>query len=818
MNIIYMTTTDFYTQLMPFFGYDGRGTQFVNLNYKGIDFQSPINNSKYPDTIRGEPLFQLMISENYNNIVPNQQPNDIHHEFTDFIIRTALAHRNIDVPTSANKNILVNKQKFNQSLLNNDDSIYRNVLNKIVGFFSFIVPFFGQKGKQIMDIDNPEKIFADLVELNGGVPPMFKDVTLELIKNCYVFGQQPYILANDVDFYKNHIIPALTNSIILTIKVLYLENKNIKPTDFNNKNIFNRVKHILVENLTSEVNKALDTLQNPALNTLFNPPVTADKVKDVFDNVYRMWSSLENDIRKFYMSYLKLMYKGPDGNWIILNSFDKFGKNYDDYRINFNKSKLNKNRTIFSETLPFLPTITEKLWFTDSNNRVNSINLTQLSEEDKKSVLKTIYDGVYNTGKHFDLNINGKITTFDILPVIAAPKARFDLKYEKFIANIVKNFMKFQTVPIDSRDDFDDLYVDLTTNLVFNKDTQGLYQMVNGNKVYYDDARLQNDLNSNCYGTYLKEENDCPIVFKCILNNNPQNLVRCLESLRDETLFDVAKSDINNINPQIMRNIIKTFGFVVRKETDGIYRPLSFNEWVNSSTIPTSIKNLVQTNKKLRIYLGEILNIIRKNPIMLDENIAAQQKNYSNMNLNVFNQPMILERPTLTENVYRDLLTRTNIPNQIEMPFFVNLGNFGIQSGGASDLVSKEESQRMADRLKRLFNSLFQDLVSAGKELKDEDKIRIENAIDTYTKLEIQLNVLFEEIRMYANMHKMMLDTNIVEETDLGEIHDFNNNKQKISDAYNKIQNKINKNMINQQAVLNALYYAQMPLVQMLGF
>lgn len=818
MNIIYIMNTEFYTQLLPFFAYDGRGSQFVNLNYKGIDYQSSINNSKYPDTIRGEPLFQLMISENYNTIVANQQSNDIHYEFTDFIIRTAIAHRNIDVPTSANKNIIVNKYKFNQTLLNNNNIFYKNILNKIVGFLSYIVTFFDTHSKSVLYTDDAQKIFSDLIELNGGVPTIFKEVTLELIKNGYVFGQQPYIIANDITFYKNRIIPALSNAIILTIKNLYLENKNIIVTDLENQTIFNRVKNILVENLTTEINKALDNLQSPALNTLFNPHVTADKVKDVFNNVYTVWGSLENDIRKFYISFLMLMNKGPGGNWLILNNFDKFGKNYNDYRINFKKSKLNKNRTIFSETLPFLPSVTEKLWFTDSNNKVKSIDLSKLSDDDKKSLLKIVYDGIYNTGKYFDLNVNGKLTTFEINPVITTPKARFDLKYEKFIGNIIKNYMKFQTVPIDYRDDFDDLYVDLTTNLVFNKDTIGLYQMVNGSKVYQDDAKLQTDLTSNCYGTYLKDDNDCPIVFKCILNNNPQNLVRCLDSLREETLFDVARSDINNINPKIMRNIIKTFGFSVRRETDGIYRPQTFNEWMNSTNISGSIKTLVQTNKKLGIYLGEILNIIRKNPIILDENVAEQQKDYSNMNLNVFSQPMILERPTLSQNVYRDLLTRTNIPNKIKIPFFVNLGNVGFQSGGSHDSISKEQSERIADKLKRTFNSLFQELVSAGKELKDEDKMRIENAIDTYSKLEIQINRLYEEIQMYANMHKMMLDTNVVEQTDIGEIHDFNNNKQKINDAYKKIQNKINKNMITQQTVLNALYYAQLPMIQMLGF
>lgn len=534
---------------------------------------------------------------------------------------------------------------------------------------------------------------------------MFKEVTLDIIQYTYVFEINPYVLATDFDFYKTDIIPAISDSILLTIKDLYLAS-SIEAS---------YAKKILVHKLIEKINEALDKLQNSSLNTLFNPPVTADKVIDVFDMVYKSWGSLENDIRKFYMSYLLLMNKGPGGNWLILNSFDKFGKNYDDYRINFKKSKLNKNRTIFSETLPFLPSVTEKLWFTDNNNRVTPIDLSKLSDNDKKSLLKIIYDGVYNTGKYFDLNINNKLKRFDIKPEITNDQKKFGLNYQKFITNIINNYMKFQSVPIDHRDDFDDLYVDLTTNLVFNKDTTGLYQIVNGKKLYYDDARLQTELTSNCYGTYLRDETDCPIVFKCILNNNPQNLVRCLDSLREETLFDVARSDINNINPKIMRNIIKTFGFSVRRETDGIYRPQSFNQWMNSTTIPSSIKNLVQTNKKLRIYLGEILNIIRKNPIILDENVAEQQKDYSKMDLNVFYQPQILKRPTLSENVYRDLLTRTNIPNKLEMPFFVNLGNVGFQTGGSPDSITKEQSQRIADRLKRLFNSLFQELVLLAK-------------------------------------------------------------------------------------------------------
>ena len=71
---------------------------------------------------------------------------------------------------------------------------------------------------------------------------------------------------------------------------------------------------------------------------------------------------------------------------------------------------------------------------------------------------------------------------------------------------------------------------------------------------------------------------------------------------------------------------------------------------------------------------------------------------------------------------------------------------------------------------------------------------------------------------MYANINKMMQESNVVETTDLSEIHDFSNNKQKIEDAHNKIRNKIQKTIASQYTILDALYMAQLPLIKLIGF
>jgi hypothetical protein len=61
---------------------------------------SSVNEYK-SEKIMDTPLYDLMVAKFYDNRLPNESFNDIHFEFTDFIINTALFHREIDMPSSA---------------------------------------------------------------------------------------------------------------------------------------------------------------------------------------------------------------------------------------------------------------------------------------------------------------------------------------------------------------------------------------------------------------------------------------------------------------------------------------------------------------------------------------------------------------------------------------------------------------------------------------------------------------------------------------------------------------------------------------------
>jgi len=94
------STNTTYDNLAPFFGeMGGKARLFITLNYKGSKYDEPINTKENPDTIKSEPLWQLMLAKNYNDASGNQEATDdntISQAFVDFISEVALHHKTLD--------------------------------------------------------------------------------------------------------------------------------------------------------------------------------------------------------------------------------------------------------------------------------------------------------------------------------------------------------------------------------------------------------------------------------------------------------------------------------------------------------------------------------------------------------------------------------------------------------------------------------------------------------------------------------------------------------------------------------------------------
>lgn len=103
-----------YNETDYFFGKDEndgkQGRLFVALNYKGTNFGQAINTIENPETIKGEPIFQLMLAKNYNGADgkpltdANGKPHDdnvLSEDFVKFIETVAAHHRTLDQVGSA---------------------------------------------------------------------------------------------------------------------------------------------------------------------------------------------------------------------------------------------------------------------------------------------------------------------------------------------------------------------------------------------------------------------------------------------------------------------------------------------------------------------------------------------------------------------------------------------------------------------------------------------------------------------------------------------------------------------------------------------
>jgi len=107
-------------ELTPFFGNDGRTDLFIKLFIEPVpDLISSINETN-PSTIRQySRALDIMMAENYKVKTSDMRNNDIHNDFTDFIINTALFHKSIDNKTGSD----INARNFLNSVLKNWSSL-----------------------------------------------------------------------------------------------------------------------------------------------------------------------------------------------------------------------------------------------------------------------------------------------------------------------------------------------------------------------------------------------------------------------------------------------------------------------------------------------------------------------------------------------------------------------------------------------------------------------------------------------------------------------------------------------------------------------
>lgn len=95
--------------LAPFFGEPEKVPGFMNANYPKRDYTVAPNDSANPESIDGTMMGDMLQSKNYSQKEAGMADNDVHNEMVDFVVRTALKHKELDRPSTVGQLEEINK-------------------------------------------------------------------------------------------------------------------------------------------------------------------------------------------------------------------------------------------------------------------------------------------------------------------------------------------------------------------------------------------------------------------------------------------------------------------------------------------------------------------------------------------------------------------------------------------------------------------------------------------------------------------------------------------------------------------------------------
>jgi hypothetical protein len=438
---------------------------------------------------------------------------------------------------------------------------------------------------------------------------------------------------------------------------------------------------------------------------------------------------------------------------------------------------------------------------------------------------------VFQTGKSFNF---AKITieTPDYSP--NAVNKTLDTK--KFMKNSLLAHSKVVARTPHSGDaNLDDVFESVVTGRVYTKKDDGklYYRDGSGPEAEYKDAELK-ALSYNCFSTGIKGDPTvgCETVFTCLLSGKPENLSRCLETYKNKDMFKVAQSEVEKMDPKIVILLLKTFGFAPRKELpSGQYLPPSFSEWT-SKILPRSVdddtRKAILENKSLMEYLKAVVNLVRNNPAIISENRQTLAKSdfAKKADLAVFVQPTTTAARSKLNTTILEQGVLMSQPSLNQMfPFGGMLNNVLLNRGmfnPSVQLIGGGESDQTcvnANLLKDMFAVTYAEMERNGKVLVEEDKEKINAAIQKVANLEKQLIRILEDFKLFSKLNSALSvgGTVSVDPVTLKEVVSSAEN-QVSSEAMSNLSSCASQNIGEQTQLMSDLVFkVQRSLVELLS-
>ncbi len=886
---------DLAKSIEPFFGFDKRALHFFNSNYFSSNYESCVNSEAHPESLFGTRAQYVMRAENYNPVKGyDPKDNDVHFQYTDFVVKTALFHREIDRSSLMGSGMIKFKKSFEaaiddalgqsirdvvrdtrqNNLLNNKGLVLFNNRREVgdvsfanlglasnSDFFDLIVANLFMIAKQHGDSSIFGPNFADtqiVIDRNdrrntavvggaerreAGSENLLSYFISGLVGNCDSIGgfglprpdlaQGNYCLASyfsdrtpgrkteaaeairaiaekvdhaNADRIIDQTLGRVSNAFVectldlarqlFTVVDFAAANAafaahanspagNLGPI----RNIFQDALQTVKSNGTlNQYKKCLADITLAEVKKMMTPvargvhtDVTANEwTKQIIENVFSAWDKLDSKARVFYGKHLHIFAPPtsvanedvdlmPDGKFMSLG----FARGA--ARLNLMKDR-GIGDVLFGETLPWLPVDgehkIENVWYTATDGKIKSFKA-------EKDSIRRLYRDIYLNGSFVVKGATLQLPATYEEALTLYENKDFDINDLHIIHNVIK-----EKAPHDEKNgytsSYDEMLEDLTTREVYKRDKDGLYKLVNGEKVRPSLSE------NNCAGTGLnsKDNKACiRVVSKCLIDGDKDSLAACLDEMKHHNLFDIAHDELENMNPDVAIKILEIFG-VGGRQLGGIYVVESLDEWIERAVRKwkPEVRNSIINNQQLKDYIAGVIDFVNSHPAIMNEGmVEADASVVIEENLHDEDKRMkkeLFRRPRPNSNnaklfegkgLYRyanhlealppmltGMTTADVYSNTLRGQVVSGLGF--VMSGGNrkvwEDTLEKRHATKDldSDLLWGLFNSVMTDLKNAGLPLKKEDEDTLRQGLDKLREQEIKLGKLYTMLRTLADL------------------------------------------------------------------
>ena len=404
---------------------------------------------------------------------------------------------------------------------------------------------------------------------------------------------------------------------------------------------------------------------------------------------------------------------------------------------------------MFANYVPKYASIFTGIFYTDDSGTV--IKYGAPTDEDS---LKKIYCDAYNQ------TLPNEPTN----PV----KNVFRVNMDDFVRQRLFNFHKNQQAPHSV---VSNPVLSLADKTIWFRDNNGLYKMVNNDKIYYnkDSPATMQSLEINCNSTQMKmSKRDCEnYVTQCLLSNDPDEIDTCISTWRNRDFYEVSKAEISNMNPEMALKTLQKFGFRAKDVFDAVAnrnlrKVESVDSWLRTqlkTKFDRNVSDVIENNDKLINYLSLIVDYVNSNPAILNKDYSGKtnelvgivQSSQFAQNLGIHlqqypqNSQYIIAMNELSalQQRLRNARETQSYPHQ-PLIMNVNYQRFdpmsipGFMVGGDGS-ASVGYMKSGADVIYAIFNNTVESLSKFNKIIPKEEQNRIINSIDQLKELEKEL-------------------------------------------------------------------------------